>query len=105
MDMLRSCRPAFLDNVPVSLQLIAFGLLVVLTITVYSVLSAQKPLKGFPIAALPEKGLSPKQSWLHAGRETITKALKEHAGPFQVITGTGPKVRQARVASSTWFAH
>lgn len=99
MDMFRSHRPAFLDSVPVSIQLIAVGSLVVLAVTIYSLSSVQKPLKGFPIAALPEKGLSPKQSWLHAGQETITKALKEHGGPFQVITGTGPKVGRIRVTS------
>jgi hypothetical protein len=94
MDMLRSYRPAFLDSVPISLQLIAVGLLVVFAFTVYSLLTVERPLKGFPIATLPEKGLSPKQAWCHAGHELLAKALKEHAGPFQVITGTGPKVRQ-----------
>ena len=92
MDMLRSYRPAFLDSVPISLQLIAVGLLVVFAFTVYSLLTVERPLKGFPIATLPEKGLSPKQAWCHAGHELLAKALKEHAGPFQVITGTGPKV-------------
>jgi hypothetical protein len=101
MDMLRSYRPAFLDSVPVSIQLIAVGLLVLFAFTVYSLLTVEKPMKGLPIAALPEKGLSPKQAWCHAGDELIAKALKEHAGPFQVITGTGPKVRQAPTQLST----
>jgi hypothetical protein len=101
MDMHRSYRPAFLDNVPVSIQLIAVGLLAVFAFTIYSLLSVEKPLKGFPIATLPEKGLSPKKAWYHAGQELIAKGLKEHAGPFQVITGTGPKVRQTRLTSST----
>jgi hypothetical protein len=101
MDTLRSYRPAFLDSVPVSIQLIAVGLLLVSAFTVYSLLTVEKPLKGFPIATLSEKGLSPKQAWYHAGHELIAKGLKEHAGPFQVITGTGPKVRQTRLILST----
>ena len=50
------------------------------------------PLKGFPVVALSEKGLNSKWSWYHSSTETIAKGLKEHNGPFQIITGTGPKV-------------
>lgn len=92
MEALRNVQPAFLENVPVSLQVIAFGAIVVVAYFLYSVLTADQPLKGFPVVALSEKGLSSKWSWYTAGRETIAKGLKEHNAPFQIITGTGPKV-------------
>lgn len=93
MEALRSYQPAFLEDVPVSLQIIAFGAFVVVVYYLYSVLTVDQPLKGFPVVALSEKGLSSKWSWYTAGRETIAKGLKEHNAPFQIITGTGPKVR------------
>lgn len=92
MDVLHKYRPTFLENVPISIQLVSAGVVAVLAYTVYSLLTVEQPLKGFPVVALTEKGLSSKWSWYTAGTETIAKGLKEHDGPFQIITGTGPKV-------------
>lgn len=94
MDVLRTYRPAFLDSVPISFQIIAAGAIVVLAYTIYSLLTVEKPLKGFPVVALTEKGLKGKWSWISASTELIAKGLKEHDGAFQIITGTGPKVAQ-----------
>jgi hypothetical protein len=92
MDVLLSYRPTFLDGLPVSIQVIIAGVVVALIYTAYSLLTVEQPLKGFPVVALSERGLSSKWSWYTAGTETIAKGLKEHDGPFQIITGTGPKV-------------
>lgn len=45
----------------------------------------------FP-SSLPEQGLGPKASWFKQGRATLSKGLKQTSGPFQVVTGTGPKI-------------
>lgn len=92
MDVLQRYRPTFLEHIPISIQLVSVGVIVTLVYTVYSLLTVEQPLKGFPVVALTEKGLSSKWSWYTAGPETIAKGLKEHNGPFQIITGTGPKV-------------
>jgi hypothetical protein len=95
MDILLSYRPAFLNSVPISIQLFSVGVVTVLVYTVYSLLTADQPIKGFPVVALTERGLSSKWSWYTAATETIAKGLREHDGPFQIITGTGPKVCHA----------
>lgn len=97
MDVLTAYRPAFLENVPVSIQVIAFGAIAISAYIAYSLLTIERPLKGFPVVALTERGLSPKWSWYSAGTETVAKGLKEHNAPFQVITGTGPKVSSCRI--------
>lgn len=101
MDVLNSHRAAFLDGIPISIQLIAAGAVAVLAYTIYSLLTVEQPLKGFPVVELTEKGLKGKWSWYTAGTETIAKGLREHNGPFQVITGTGPKVRYSTSQSSS----
>jgi hypothetical protein len=95
MDILLSYRPAFLNSVPISIQLFSVGVVAVLVYTLYSLLTADQPIKGFPVVALTERGLSSKWSWYTAATETIAKGLREHDGPFQIITGTGPKVCHA----------
>lgn len=65
---------------------------IALVCTTYSLLTVERPFKGFPVVELSEKGLNSKWSWYHNSTETIAKGLKEHDGPFQIITGTGPKV-------------
>lgn len=92
MNVLTAYRPAFLANVPVFVQAIALGIIALVAYIAYSLLTEEKPLKGFPVVSLSERGLSPKSSWLWAGTELVAKGLKEHNAPFQVITGTGPKV-------------
>ena len=105
MDVLRDYRPSFLDSVPISIQIVAAGVIVFVAYTIYSILSADQPLKGFPVVALTEKGLSSKWSWYTAGTETIAKGLKEHKGPFQIITGTGPKVHCTQYSISVKSTH
>jgi hypothetical protein len=92
MDALLSFRPTYLDGVPFSIQAIIAVVVAALVYTTYSLLTVERPLKGFPVVALSEQGLSSKWSWFHSSTETIAKGLKEHNEPFQVITGTGPKV-------------
>jgi hypothetical protein len=95
MDKLLRYRPAFLDSVPISIQLVFVGVVAVLIYTLHSLLTVDQPIKGFPVVALTERGLSSKWSWYTAATETIAKGLREHDGPFQIITGTGPKVCHA----------
>ena len=54
----------------------------------------ERPLKGFPLVGLEEDGLSPKDAWMKHGHRVMAKGLKTHQGAFQVMTGTGPKVRK-----------
>lgn len=92
MDSILSLRPAFLENVPITLQIIGAGAILALLYTIYIFIAADRPLPGFPIVALTERGLGPKWSWYKAGNATITKGLRENPGAFQIITGTGPKI-------------
>jgi hypothetical protein len=78
-----------LGNTSFTLQIVILGTLITATYFAYSLKSAERPLKGFPIVSL---GSGPGSSWSAAGNEIVAKGLKEHIGPFQVITGTGPKV-------------
>lgn len=105
MDVLCGYRPSFLDNVPISIQIVAAAAIAILAYTIYSVLASGQPLKGFPVVALSEKGLNSKWSWYTASTETIAKGLKEHNGPFQIITGTGPKVRRMEVPMSSMLIY
>lgn len=93
MDAILSYRLSFLDGLPLSIQAIIVGIVATLAYTTYSQLTVERPLKGFPIVALSERGLSSKWSWITSSTETIAKGLKEHDRPFQIITSTGPKVR------------
>lgn len=47
---------------------------------VYTVVSREQPLAGFPMATL--EGQSPRKSWLQHGRQTMLEALSKvpHAG-------------------------
>jgi hypothetical protein len=78
-----------LDNTSLPLQVIILGTLITAIYFAYSLDTTERPLKGFPIVSL---GSAPGSSWSAAGNEIVAKGLKEHIGPFQVITGTGPKV-------------
>lgn len=60
---------------------------------IYKWLTADAPFEYFPLIALTEEGLGPKESWFQHGQRTIKKGLETCNGrPFQVMTGTGPKV-------------
>ncbi|KAM0718727.1 hypothetical protein Q7P37_005798 [Cladosporium fusiforme] len=93
MDVIYRYRPAFLDSVPPSFQIVGVAFIALVAYTVYSAIAAEQPLEGFPIAALTERRLNSKWSWYTAGGETIARGLKEfNNSPFQILTGTGPKI-------------
>ncbi|KAK8050132.1 ent-kaurene oxidase [Apiospora phragmitis] len=63
------------DGLPLSLV----GVVATVVIgIIYSVLAKERPLAGFP--------------WPSSKAKTITEALAKYSGPFQVMTGTGPKI-------------
>jgi hypothetical protein len=78
-----------LGNASLSLHIIILGTLTTALYFAYSLRTTERSLQGFPIVSL---GSDPSSSWSAAGNEILAKGLKEHSGPFQVITGTGPKV-------------
>lgn len=58
------------DGLPLSLV----GVIATIVIgIVYSILAKERPLAGFPLAAI--QGQSPKKSWLFHGHQTIAEAL------------------------------
>ena len=84
--------PFLPDHIPLSIYFVlafgVFGLLYFINRT----LSEDRPIKGFPIVALTEQSLNAKASWFKKGRETVEKGVSTYNGPFQVLTGTGPKI-------------
>lgn len=74
---------------------VRYGVPILLSVVLYSVfkyLTRQRPWKGFPLIDLKaEEGLGPLRSWFMRGEKVIAKGRKLDA-PFQVMTGTGPKV-------------
>jgi hypothetical protein len=81
--------PASLANLPLSIQVLATGLLFLLIATIpYNAFSASRPYREFPVISLSERGLSPKASWKWHGRETVSRGVSECKDqPFQIITG------------------
>jgi hypothetical protein len=67
-------------------------LLVVLGSYLYWTTSEHKLYRRFPIIALHDEGLDAKASWIQKGCQTVQRGLETIDGPFQVITGTGPKI-------------
>ncbi|KAI0885396.1 cytochrome P450 [Annulohypoxylon maeteangense] len=84
MEVLQRVLPT---GLPVSIQVIAAT--IVLGI-VYSLVTAERPFTGFPVVSFD--GKSPAESWMFHGKETLEEGLRRFSGPFQVITGTGPKI-------------
>jgi len=78
-----------LGNASLTLQVLILGTLTTAVYFAHSLKTAERPLKDFPGVSL---GSDPGSSWSAAGNEIVAKGLKEHSGPFQVISGTGPKV-------------
>lgn len=75
----------------ISFVIVALLVSVLVLNFIVSTLKSERPWKGIPLIALPEKGLGPKASWIKYGREVVVKGAKTGA-PFQVMTGTGPKI-------------
>src|SRR2546423_3468363 len=84
--------PYLPEDIPFSVQVIAASLILVLIYIIHSTLTAERPYKEFPVIELSEEGLGPEESWFKQGQRTIQKGLETCTGPFQVITGTGPKI-------------
>ncbi|KAI1205060.1 cytochrome P450 [Annulohypoxylon truncatum] len=84
MEALQHVLPA---GLPVSVQVIAATLVLGI---IYSLVTADRPFTGFPIISID--GKSPMKSWIEHGKETLEEGLRRVAGPFQVVTGTGPKI-------------
>ncbi|KAI1086991.1 cytochrome P450 [Rostrohypoxylon terebratum] len=84
MEAIRSVLPA---GLPVSIQVIVATLVLGV---IYSIVTADRPFAGFPVISLD--GKSPTKSWMWQGKETLQEGFRRFSGPFQVITGTGPKI-------------
>ncbi|KAH7040188.1 cytochrome P450 [Microdochium trichocladiopsis] len=76
------------EGIPVSLQAV---LATIVLGTIYSVVTKDRPVAGIPIASLD--GKTPRKSWLWHGRELVRLGDDKYSGgPYQVLTGTGPKI-------------
>jgi len=84
--------PFLSETVPVSVQFLAAGVLFIVLSFVYSTLTSERPYPGFPVISLSEQGLGPKASWFRHGKATILRGIEQTKGPFQIVTGTGPKI-------------
>ncbi|KAK5128354.1 hypothetical protein LTR85_003022 [Meristemomyces frigidus] len=80
------------ESLPLSIQFVAGGLLLILLSFIYSTLTSERPHPSFPVISLSEKGLGPKASFFRHGKDTIIKGIAQTNGPFQIVTGTGPKI-------------
>ncbi|KAI1813368.1 cytochrome P450 [Poronia punctata] len=77
-----------IEGLPTSIQVIALTLIVGI---IYSYLTREKPAPGFPLISV--RGLSPRKSFAFHSQEVIQEGLERtNGGPFQVMTGTGPKI-------------
>ncbi|RYP60188.1 hypothetical protein DL770_010048 [Monosporascus sp. CRB-9-2] len=84
MDTVQRLLPT---GFPVSLQVI------VATVVLgffYSLITKDRPFSGFPVISID--GKSPKKTWLFNGSKALAEGVQSFAGPFQVVTGTGPKI-------------
>ncbi|KAI0469265.1 cytochrome P450 [Xylaria cf. heliscus] len=83
MEAIRNILP---EGLPLSVQVI--GATIVFSI-VWSLITKNRPLPGFPLISV--RGLGPRKSWMLHGSEVLSDGCKMN-GPFQVMTGTGPKI-------------
>ncbi|TGJ87222.1 hypothetical protein E0Z10_g1556 [Xylaria hypoxylon] len=85
MEAIRNFVP---EGLPVSVQVI--GATILLGI-VYSLFTKNRPWPSFPVVSV--RGLSPRKSWMYHGHEVLDEGSKQTNGrPFQIMTGTGPKI-------------
>ncbi|KAI0536033.1 cytochrome P450 [Xylaria digitata] len=85
MEAIRNFVP---EGLPVSVQVI--GATILLSI-IYSFFTKNGPWPAFPLISV--RGLGPRKSWMHHGQEVLDEGFKKTNGrPFQVMTGTGPKI-------------
>ncbi|UKZ81607.1 hypothetical protein TrVFT333_009379 [Trichoderma virens FT-333] len=84
--------PLAIGAIPPYLQFVAFGCVLAVGYNIWWALVSERRLPGFPVATLEGQGLPPKESYFKDASGTIASGLKAYAGPFQIITGTGPKI-------------
>ncbi|KAI1456218.1 cytochrome P450 [Annulohypoxylon moriforme] len=84
MEALQRVLP---EGLPVSIQVVIATLVLGV---IYSLVTADRPFTGFPVVSID--GQSPVKSWIWHGKQTLEEGLRRFSGPFQVITGTGPKI-------------
>ncbi|KAI1269658.1 cytochrome P450 [Xylariaceae sp. FL1019] len=87
MEAITNFMPERLAGLPLSLQLIGAT---ILFSVIYGYLTKERPLAAFPVISVNGKG--PLRSWMFSGREVMDEGQKLTSGPFQVMTGTGPKI-------------
>ncbi|KAI1322691.1 cytochrome P450 [Xylariaceae sp. FL0255] len=91
MEAIRSYVPEGLTErlagLPMSVQVIGVTILLSL---IYGYITADRPHSAFPVISV--NGKSPLWSWMLHGPEVVKEGLKRTTGPFQVITGTGPRI-------------
>ncbi|KAI0131024.1 cytochrome P450 [Daldinia grandis] len=75
------------QGLPVSLQVVIATLVLGF---IYSLVTAERPFAGFPVITVD--GQSPTKTWLWHGKKAMVEGIKRFSGPFQVLTGTGPKI-------------
>lgn len=82
--------PQTFEGLPIISLLTGASLLLFLCSSAYSLLGPAKPWLGFPVMSLD--GLSPRRSWIKHGNAMMQKGLEQHSGPFQCMTGIGPRI-------------
>lgn len=80
------------DAISIYVQFAVAGSILCGVYYVWKTLASERPLSGFAVATLSEEGLGPKESYFKDSNKTIAAGLKSNSGPFQIITGTGPKI-------------
>lgn len=83
--------PILSEVIPIYAQYVGIGGILLVGYYVWSTLVSERPLRSFPIATLPGENLGPKESYFKDSSKTIAAGLRLYSGPFQLITGTGPK--------------
>jgi hypothetical protein len=84
--------PFLSDAILIYVQFVAIGGTLFIGYYVWSTLASERPLPDFAATTLPGEGLGPKESYFKDASKTIAAGLKSYSGPFQIITGTGPKI-------------
>ena len=84
--------PYLPESIPFSIQVIGAIALLGLIYYIHLTVTAQQPWPDIPVASLSGRGLGPRSSWRKQGKNTVLHGLKTFDGPFQVLTGTGPKI-------------
>jgi hypothetical protein len=80
------------DAISIYVQFAVVGSILCGLYYVWKTLASERRLPGFAVATLSEEGLGPKESYFKDSNKTIAAGLKSNSGPFQIITGTGPKI-------------